>query len=347
MVTKKKFDVFLSHNSKDKPWVIDLKNALKSRGIKVWLDKDEIRPGDLFAQALEKGIKESKAVALVISPDAMNSGWVNAEYYRALNLATNKQLQLIPVLYKKAEIPGFLKDRNWVDFSNEAIYSASIENLIWGITGEKPKPDKTVQKSEKDSSEKEPNGSKDFSDIIDHIKNPFVRNMERRLRMGNAHWLQAGFSVPSDQFNFTSVYCHNQLEIFGKIEIAIQDISIEIAEHNNSLLSDIFLDKIDSNLDHIISRVGQVDDLLSSSGREFELSLVLSKTGESLLKEVERVRKQARYVSITLLSDSFEDNSPSDDLSLEFANLAISIEEYQRHLTAILNQAKLEKIYSQ
>jgi hypothetical protein len=86
MTTRKKFDVFLSHNSKDKPWVIDLKNELQSHGIRVWLDKDEIRPGDLFAEALEKGIKESKVVALVISPDAMNSGWVKAEYYRALSV---------------------------------------------------------------------------------------------------------------------------------------------------------------------------------------------------------------------------------------------------------------------
>jgi len=347
MTPKKKFDVFLSHNSKDKPWVIDLKNALKSRGIKVWLDKDEIRPGDLFAEALEKGIKESKAVALVISPDAMNSGWVNAEYYRALSLATNKQLQLIPILYKKAEIPGFLKDRNWVDFSDETVFNASVEILIWGITGEKPKSDKTILKSEKDSLENPSSRTKDFSEIIDHIKNPFVRNMERRLRMGSAHWLQAGFSVPSDQFNFTSIYCHNQLEIFEKIKIAIQDISTEIAEQPNRLLSDNFLDEIDSNIDHIVTRVGQVDDLLTSSGREFELSLVLSKTGGSLLKEVERVRKQARHVSITLLSDLFEEDGPSDGLSLEFANLAISIEEYQRHLSAILNQAKLEKIYSQ
>jgi hypothetical protein len=122
MATKKKFDVFLSHNSKDKPWVFDLKNTLQTCGIKVWLDKDEIRPGDLFAETLERGIKESKAVALVISPDAMNSGWVKAEYYRALSLATNNQLQLIPVLYKQAEIPGFLQDRNWVDFSDEAKY---------------------------------------------------------------------------------------------------------------------------------------------------------------------------------------------------------------------------------
>jgi len=135
----KEFDVFLSHNSKDKPWVKKLKGSLEVYGLKVWLDQDEIRPGDLFAKALERGIAESRAVAVIISPQSMISNWVEAEYYRALTLATNNQTQLIPVMYKLAEIPGFLTDRSWVDFRNEAEYSQSVENLVWGITGEKPR----------------------------------------------------------------------------------------------------------------------------------------------------------------------------------------------------------------
>jgi hypothetical protein len=35
------------------------------------------------------------------------------------------------------EIPGFLKDRNWVDFQTGDDYDASVEQLVWGITGEK------------------------------------------------------------------------------------------------------------------------------------------------------------------------------------------------------------------
>jgi hypothetical protein len=219
--------------------------------------------------------------------------------------------------------------------------------LVWGITGEKPKPDKAFLAAETNSSSKPLHRPKGLSHIFDHIKNPFVRNMERRLRMGNAHWVQAGFSVPTDEFSFTSVYYQNQIEIFERIESVTQDIATEIGERNISLLSDVFLDAIENNLDHLVSRVGQVEELLSSSGQEFELSFALSKTGNSILKDIEKVRKQVRHVSITLLSDPTENNSASECLSMEFANLAISIEEYQRHLTTILKQAKLEKIYSQ
>ncbi len=131
------FDVFLSHNSKDKPWVEKLKAALVEHGLKVWLDKDEIRPGDLFAKALEEGLETSKAVALIVSPEAMASGWVEEEYYRALSLAQDRQLQLIPVILQEASVPGFLKSRSWVDFRNESNFDENVKMLVWGITGKK------------------------------------------------------------------------------------------------------------------------------------------------------------------------------------------------------------------
>ncbi len=134
------FDVFLSHSSVDKPWVIRLKGDLLRYGVSVWLDKDEIRPGNLFGKALEQALDNCLAVALIVSPEATTSGWVEEEYYRALSLAKNKPafVQIIPVVLREAELPGFLKNRNWVDFRDETTYAQSVWTLVWGITGEKP-----------------------------------------------------------------------------------------------------------------------------------------------------------------------------------------------------------------
>src|SRR4029453_7148076 len=105
------FDVFLSHSSVDNPWVIQLKDALQRYGVSVWLDRDEIRPGDLFVKALETGLEQSRAVALIVSPEAIASGWVEEEYARAMSLAQHKQrpLQLILVLLRDATVPSFLQ----------------------------------------------------------------------------------------------------------------------------------------------------------------------------------------------------------------------------------------------
>lgn len=133
------FDVFLSHSSVDKPWIVALKNELQKRGIKVWLDRDEIRPGDLFVNALEQGLNASRTMVLGVSPESMASGWVREEYARALSLAqaTDSPLRLIPVILRCAELPGFLNSRSWVDFRNQAAFQESVDRLVWGITGAK------------------------------------------------------------------------------------------------------------------------------------------------------------------------------------------------------------------
>src|SRR5262245_31384673 len=134
------FDVFLSHSSIDKPWVVQLKDDLQRYGVSVWLDQDEIRPGDLFVTALEAGLEQSLAVALIVSPEAIASGWVEEEYNRAMVLSHHHQkpLRLIPVLLRDAPIPGFLQSRHRVDCREARVYAQKVWALVWGITGRKP-----------------------------------------------------------------------------------------------------------------------------------------------------------------------------------------------------------------
>jgi hypothetical protein len=52
------FDVFLCHNSADKPEVIEIAEQLQARGIKPWLDIWHLRPGTDWQDALEEQIAE-------------------------------------------------------------------------------------------------------------------------------------------------------------------------------------------------------------------------------------------------------------------------------------------------
>jgi hypothetical protein len=49
MPTEFAYDVFLSHNSKDKPRVLALAERLKAARVRVWLDDWIIKPGDIIA----------------------------------------------------------------------------------------------------------------------------------------------------------------------------------------------------------------------------------------------------------------------------------------------------------
>jgi hypothetical protein len=132
-----RFDIFLSYHSGDGVWVAQLKNALSNKGLRIWLDQEQIRPGDLFIQALEKGVESCECLVIVISPGALRSPWVEEEYNRALTVANSRErrLRLIPLLLQGAELPGFLASRQWVDFREPGSFDRGIERLAWGVRG--------------------------------------------------------------------------------------------------------------------------------------------------------------------------------------------------------------------
>jgi hypothetical protein len=125
------FDAFLSYHSGDADWVARLKAALQSNGIRVWLDSEQIRPGDLFPGALARAIDNVRCVVLVLSPGSAASSWVEEEY----TLALARRCHVIGALIDDVEPPGFLAGRTWVDFRDEDQFAASVQQLIFGITG--------------------------------------------------------------------------------------------------------------------------------------------------------------------------------------------------------------------
>ena len=60
------FDVFLSHNSQDKPIVRELAQQLSSRRLRVWLDEEQLVPGRPWQEALETVIETIGAAAILI-----------------------------------------------------------------------------------------------------------------------------------------------------------------------------------------------------------------------------------------------------------------------------------------
>ncbi len=140
MNTDTEFDAFLSYNAKDLQWADKLKGALEDRGLKIWIDHSEIRPGDMIVEALEKGLEKCRCMVLLVSPHSIKSGWVQEEYSRALALtkAPNKKLRLIPAILRNTKLPGFLGNRLYVDFRDITNFDEMVDKLVWGISGREP-----------------------------------------------------------------------------------------------------------------------------------------------------------------------------------------------------------------
>jgi len=134
------FDVFLSHNSRDKPAVRELAEALHARGLKVWLDEWELIPGRPWQEALEEIIETTRSAAVLVGTDGIGP-WHNAEMRGCLSQFVKRQLPVIPVLLPGApeapELPIFLSEFTWVDL-RAGLTAEGIGRLVWGITGTRP-----------------------------------------------------------------------------------------------------------------------------------------------------------------------------------------------------------------
>lgn len=124
--------IFLSHTSKDKPFVRRLQNSLKARGVEnVWVDEAEIMIGDSLIKKIEQGINGSKYFAIVLSPRSIDSPWVEKELEQAMTSEINsRQVKVLPLLLEKCHVPGFLAAKFYADFTDENLYEESLEKLL-------------------------------------------------------------------------------------------------------------------------------------------------------------------------------------------------------------------------
>lgn len=134
------FDVFLSHNSKDKPAVRELAEALRASGLRVWLDEWELVPGRTWQEAIEDIIRTARAAAVLVGADGLGP-WEIPEMRACLSEFTSRELPVIPVILPgapaKPALPLFLNRFTWVDLRG-GLDQAGLERLVWGITGRKP-----------------------------------------------------------------------------------------------------------------------------------------------------------------------------------------------------------------
>lgn len=67
-MTKPSVFVSYSHADDDSAWVRSFARALEEHGIAVWLDVEQLRPGDVISDAIEKALRASDAIVVVLDP---------------------------------------------------------------------------------------------------------------------------------------------------------------------------------------------------------------------------------------------------------------------------------------
>jgi hypothetical protein len=114
--------LFLSHSNVDKDrFVRPLADLLRSKGIDVWLDEVEMRPGDDIIQKMfEEGIGKADAVAIILSEASLQSRWVREELSVSVVRRVTHSTRLIPVVLDNVVPPVSL---------SHLLYISEVEGL--------------------------------------------------------------------------------------------------------------------------------------------------------------------------------------------------------------------------
>jgi TIR domain len=131
--------VFISYSRKDAEFVRDLADDLKSNGLDVWLDTEDLATADddRWRRSIVQGIRESSVLIVVLSPNSVASEQVERE----LTIAAETKRRIIPIVKSPCELPdGFqfeLAGIQRIDFS-ELPRAVALEHLVHRVSAAGP-----------------------------------------------------------------------------------------------------------------------------------------------------------------------------------------------------------------
>jgi hypothetical protein len=93
--------VFISHASEDKEALAEpLAAALRGRGLRVWLDKTELKIGDSLRRKIDCGLAHSTFGVVILSKSFFAKGWPQYELDGIIGLSVNGDQRMLPIWHE-------------------------------------------------------------------------------------------------------------------------------------------------------------------------------------------------------------------------------------------------------
>jgi hypothetical protein len=123
---------FISHSTRDKPFVRRLAADLVAHGVKVWLDEQRLLVGDSIPEKIAQGLAESDFFLIVVSANSVESEWVKKELSSALvHEIERRKVTVLPIRIDDANMPNSIHDKLYADFRGS--YEDGFRKLLDSI----------------------------------------------------------------------------------------------------------------------------------------------------------------------------------------------------------------------
>jgi TIR domain len=113
------YDAFICHNSLDKPAMKAMVAELAARGVRAFLDENDLAVGQSWIDEVEAILRRCRAMIVVVGPHGLGS-WQKREIVAILHEQERRRCAVIPVFLPEVppgtSLPLFLSGLTWVDF---------------------------------------------------------------------------------------------------------------------------------------------------------------------------------------------------------------------------------------
>ena len=116
--------VFISYSRKDLDFVERLAKDLQAAGLEVWYDLSGLEGGTRWGREIQNAIEQSQCFVVVLSPNSVESEWVEKEFLYANSL----KLRVIPLLYQPCKTPMWFINLHFID-----VQGTNYDHNFWVI----------------------------------------------------------------------------------------------------------------------------------------------------------------------------------------------------------------------
>ena len=105
--------VFLSYSRRDADWARSFAEALKQRGVSVWFDEFDVKPGEPLRDALESGLRNSDVLVALLDPQYPSKPAAFFELGAAIGMG-KKVVSIVPKDVDPTSLPLNVRLRRYV-----------------------------------------------------------------------------------------------------------------------------------------------------------------------------------------------------------------------------------------
>ena len=105
--------IFISHSNADKDWAREFAKRLSGSGVEVWFDEFNIKPGDSISDSVERGMRSSDMIVLLVSDQSVNNSNFFFELGAALGM-NKKIVVIVPEGFPASKLPISVQRRKYL-----------------------------------------------------------------------------------------------------------------------------------------------------------------------------------------------------------------------------------------